>query len=185
MFADYHLTLLGAKLYHREYGRHIVMEHYELNPVLRDAINQGRRYHPRHVIAVLLITAIFVWQAAMSGFDENPFADFAEGMLLTVFAILNGRHISNILTFRDVIRNPSAMTGEVRVTHAAVLAHSRYQLWAVLLPLLLVFVMTGEMFAAGGLLGVATLTFAHKVWAKKNPVTTPQSTDTAGSPPAA
>lgn len=164
MLIDYYLTILGAALYKRDYGNHVKLPQYELNPVWQKDINRRRLINLRFLGIVLGVTMISVYisQTApplLIGSLQFPF-----GMILAIYAIVIGRHLGNILTFRFTIMNPGSLEGQVRFSQEMSLRVSQYNILAVLFPLVLVATIARNAMVNGALTGVILLGLVHYFW---------------------
>jgi hypothetical protein len=164
MLIDYYLTILGAVLYKRDYGNHVKLPQYELNPIWQKDINRRRFFNTRFLGIVLGVTVISVYisQTAtplLVGSLQFPF-----GMILAIYAIIIGRHLGNILTFRFVSMNPDSVDGQVRFSQEMSLKVSQYNILAVLFPLVLAATIARNTMVNGALTGVILLGLVHYFW---------------------
>ncbi|MCC6489341.1 MAG: hypothetical protein IT364_17705 [Candidatus Hydrogenedentes bacterium] len=173
MLLDYYLTIIGAALNEKGYAKYIAMQHYEMNPAWQKQIAQKKWFNPRHLSLTLLFSLIFVLLVEVV-LPDPPFAPldslltpFLMGFLLVLFASVLGRHVSNILVFRSVLRDPGGISGHVDIEHGLMLSWSLYQYFAVLLPLALVAAFVPHPFVLGGLTGALSLILTHYKWLRK------------------
>lgn len=166
MFLDYFLTVLGAIQREKKYSEHFKSQHYELNPLWQKAIAKKKWFNIRHTLITVAFSSYLVWFAKYADVPDE-FIDGLLGCVIVCFAVLVGRHISNLLIFRYSRRNPDAISGQVRMSHPMMLAVSSYQLSTVLLPVALIAACTGSPFALGGVAGVCLLLVSHGIWRLK------------------
>lgn len=174
MLLDYYLTIIGAALNEKGYAKYIAMQHYEMNPVWQKQIAQKKWFNPRHLSLTAALTALMVLVVEVS-LPNPPFAfldpiltPFLMGFLLVLFASVLGRHVSNILIFRSVLRNPDGISGRAEITHGMMLSWSMYQHAALLLPLVLITVFVPHPFVLGGFAGALILIPIHLSWIRKH-----------------
>jgi hypothetical protein len=167
MLADYALTIAGARLHAGGYGRHFVIEHYELNPVFQRAVATRRWFNPKHLAIVVAFTVLLVAFDQFLLRGERALGAAFAGALTTVFVSVNARHLSNIALFAYVRRHPDALSGEVRMSHLLVLSMSACQTLLVLLPVALVAWTTRHPFALGAFAGCVAFALAHLVWYRR------------------
>jgi hypothetical protein len=119
MFIDYALTLAGQAMYRRRYSEFVRIESYELNPVLAASIDAGR-YSARHLVSVVaVVTCIEAIGWLVARYDDpharGTFGLF-QGLLLSMFVCILGRHLQNLLVFWAVARDPSLLSGQLHMT---------------------------------------------------------------------
>ena len=163
MFLDYFLTILGAVQREKKYSEHSKIQHYELNPLWQKAIAQKKWFNIRHTLITVVLSAYLIWFANYADVPDG-LIDGLLGCLIVCFAVLVGRHISNLLIFRYSWQNPDALSGQVKMSHPMLLAVSSYQLTTVLLPVVLIAACTSSPFAYGGVAGVCLLLVSHGIW---------------------
>src|SRR5262245_41203016 len=163
MLLDYYLTLFGARLADRVYRQHFKVEHYELNPIWQNAVAQRRWLNVRHLVLVALVAGILVLLAEVLEADMT-LLDAMLGFLFTIYGLLLGRHLSNILTFVYLGRHPDEVAGEVRLSHRYVLSLSVYQLLAAAVPIAMIAVFSTSPFVLGALAGMLALMLVKASW---------------------
>ena len=163
MFADYFLTLAGAVLKDRKYGGHFKTEHYELNPVWQKAIAKRKWLNPKHIALVFVGTSVLILPMEFVEMPE-PFIQAVLGCLLAVLGMVIGRHLSNLMIFRYVIRKPEEISGQVTLTHSLLLSWSLYQNLTVLVPLALIAIFAPSPFVIGACAGAVLLLAVHWKW---------------------
>jgi hypothetical protein len=166
MLADYFLTLVGAKQRDKKYSEHFTTEHYELNPMWQKQIAQRKWFSPKHLLLTIIVTLLLVLVMEPGGAPE-PLAQGILGGLLVFFGAVIGRHLYNLLIFRDINRKPNEISGQVTMAHGLVLRMSLYQSVVVLVPLALIAALSPTPFVLGGLLGVVVLLVHHLRWIGK------------------
>jgi hypothetical protein len=167
LLADYFLTIAGALLYKRGYGKHVRYENYELNPMWQRSVNAVRWFNPRHLLITAVVTLLLIfWSKAVAPADEAAY-DFVIGLVATAYLIIVGRHFGNILIFLHAIKHPDDLSGEARLRHRAGLKASQSQLWQVFLPLSFIALYERTAFLTGCLCAPVLLTINHLVWARK------------------
>jgi len=152
MLADYYLTIWSKKLKDRKYEEFFRPRHFELNPQFQKAVAEARLVCPRHLLLVVLFTA---YLAFMTEIVELP-AALADGLVtffLVYLGVVLGRHITNILLFRRVIRQHDDISGAVNVSHAFSLQLSLYQILGLLFPVVLLTLLAPSPQLIGGLPG--------------------------------
>lgn len=167
MLLDYYLTLLGATLRERGYGKHMKVEQYEMNPLWQSSVNKRRWLNLRHLASVAAVTAVVIVITQGSTDAAAWPVEMFIGVLVVVFAAIVGRHLCNLLTFRYVIRNPDGLQGTVSFSHKTVLKFSQYQLLVTLCPFAAVLLLVPGAYTVGGLVGLAGFFLAHIIWRKK------------------
>lgn len=172
MLVDYFGTLVGAITIKRGYSDHFGMEHYEMNPVWQESVEEIRWFNPRHLIttAVATISSIALLELA-----DYPtwLAHGLIGALLAMYALLAGRHLSNILTFRYVTRHPDEVSGSVAMAHPMILNLSASQIAPVAIPFALIAALTTNAYVVGSTIGVLALLVGHIVWIRKDRLAEP------------
>lgn len=167
MLLDYYLTIAGVILYRRKYGHHYKLPQYELNPIWQSDIGSKRWINLRFLAIVLAVTVLFILLGQMAGPEISEVLQIPLGMLFTIYALVIGRHLSNILIFRYAEKHPSAMTGELRITQEMALKLSQYSTVMVGLPVLAITLATRTPFAWGSLIGVIVIGLIHYGWLRR------------------
>ena len=148
MFADYFLTLAGAVLKDRKYGDHFKAEHYELNPIWQKNVARKKWLNPRQIVLVVVSSSILILPMEFVEMPQ-PFIQAVLGCLLAVLGMVIGRHLSNLMIFRHVIRKPEEISGQVTMSHALLLWVSLYQYLTILVPLALIAIFSPSPFVIG------------------------------------
>lgn len=166
MLLDYHLTIRSVILLKQTHGQHYVIEHHELNPLWQGDVADRRWLNPLHLLFVmvsLLAFGLLGFFAVLLPIYMYVF-DFIFGMAVVAYSVMVGRHISNILIARYSNRNPSALSGEVKMSQVYVYCASRAQSIG-LLPLLMLYaILAPSAFSIGGVFGGLRLALAHGSW---------------------
>jgi hypothetical protein len=167
MFLDYFLTVWCSILSEKKYKDHFITQHYELNPLWQKQIAQKKWLNIRHIALVLLISAGLVYLLEFEPICD-PIAEGILGSFLVSFGLINGRHLTNILLFRYLIRHPNEISGQVSMAHSMQLSISKYQLLGFAIPLLLVTIFSPSPFVIGGLFGTITIIGYHFRWIQRH-----------------
>ncbi|NIP38365.1 MAG: hypothetical protein GWO07_05680 [Candidatus Dadabacteria bacterium] len=98
MFADYFLTIIGAIKHNQKYSEHFKTEHYELNPQWQQDVKKIKWFNIKHITVTILATTVLVY--IFGNFDlPSALINAFIGCILVLYAVIIGRHISNILIF--------------------------------------------------------------------------------------
>jgi len=120
-------------------------------------------FNLRHTLITILLSVYLVWLTNYVDASEEV-TNALLGCLIVCFAMIVGRHISNLLIFRYFNRHPEAISGQVTMSHPLVLAISTYHYMTVLLPVALIALCSGSAFAYGGVAGIGLSLFSHTIW---------------------
>lgn len=161
MVCDYYLTLLGNIYRKKKYGEHFIIETYELNPVWKKDVDKIKWINYRHLILVVLMTVFFYF---LSLFGNEILYNWLSGFFLTLFGMINGRHISNLFLFKYVSTHPAEISGKVYMNHQLTLKISQYQLIILAVPILILTIRNPNSFNIGGLSSCILLFIAHLIW---------------------
>ena len=154
MIADYYLTILGAVLREKKYGKHFKAETYELNPHYRKDIDSRSLFSFRIIAQVLINSAVlFLCSILFTGGYEFIYW-IVLGFYLTLFGYINGLHVSNILSFLYVNRHSHVLDGTVRISHRYSLNSSLFSNFVLFIPLLFVLTFSYSHFVLGALIAV-------------------------------
>ena len=167
MLCDYYLTIVGSILCRRGYGKHIKAEQYELNPAWQSSINKRKWFSARFFISVALVTLFAVFISEAGDALITGLGDFFVAMLIVLFSALIGRHLSNILIFRYVIKHPEEISGETHLGQKMLLKMSQYHILLALCPFIVVALYVQAPFVLGGLSGLLLLWAIHRTWLSK------------------
>ncbi len=167
MFADYALTILGAKNSAAVYRNHFTTASYELNPLWRKSVDQVRWFNPRHIALVALVTVLLILMdqvAAILPFDTFK---IVLGMLFGVFGSVCGRHLTNLLLFRYLNRHPHEISGQVQFSMKLMLKMSQFNCIGLIPLFVIVVTLVPNRYTLGVLIGLVTVVFVHSLWARK------------------
>lgn len=164
MLSDYFLTVLGAAQSEKGYRNHFRMQHYELNPLWQQSISRKKWFNPRHIALTAIVSCGTAGLLEVGDLTE-PVAEAILGCLLVFFAMLVGRHLSNILVFRRFAKRPDEVSGQVSMAHSLMLAISAYQFLVAAVPLALLAVLSPTPFTLGAAVGGPLVLFVHGIWA--------------------
>jgi hypothetical protein len=78
-----------------------------------------------------------------------------------------GRHVSNILIFRSVVKKPNDISGQITMAHSLVLAISTFQYFVAVMPIALIAVFAPTPFGLGGLAGAILILAVHARWIQR------------------
>lgn len=182
MFLDYFLTVLGATLKEKKHSEHFKSAHYELNPIWQRPIAKKKWFNPRHLFLTLLVSGLLFGMIECTTMPEY-LIEGVLGCFFVLWGMIIGRHLSNIMIFRYLIRKPDDISGEVTVAHTFSLYISTYQYLVAAIPIALIAVFTPTPFVLGGLVGVCLLFVVHFRWAyrHKQQLKKANPTETAGN----
>jgi len=163
MLLDYFLTVVGARLIEGGYAKHFKFPDYEINPLFRDVIRKKKWISLKHLCFVALATTVCIyWAHAWQGYD--PVSEAIFGGVLILFSTIDGFHISNILTFRWILRHPEQVSGEVFMTQRYIVHLTRCRTVAVLFPIGVAAALVPSPFLFGGVAAVLSLILGQSVW---------------------
>ncbi len=165
--ADYYLTLWGAALAARGYGRHFKSQSYELNPLWRSDVARGRLFNPRHLLLALALVVVLGLAGELGDDLADWFFPTLFGMVLGAFAPIIAQHVGNIVMFGFLNRHPGEVVGEVTISMRYVILISLTQSLTVLAPLALAAIVSREPLVAGMLVGAGVLTLARLSWLRR------------------
>ena len=167
MLADYFLTLAGAARKEKRHGDHFNIEHYELNPIWQRHVAQRKWFNPRHIVLTVAVTSLLIPLVEFGAMPEFLLSGLL-GCLLVFFGMVIGRHVSNLMTFEHLIRQPDEISGQVTMTHALLLWLSLYQYVAVIVPLALIGLFAPSPFVAGAMFASVLLLMVHLRWIRRH-----------------
>ncbi len=154
MIADYYLTILGAVLREKEFGKHFIIDAYEMNPTYRNGIDQKRLLNLQFIAQVLLNFLILLACSIFLNGDLEFIFWIVLGFYLTLYGYVIGLHVSNILIFRWVERNPNAFDGVITLSHDFNLRMSLNLNAVLLIPVIIILIFSFSFFVLGSLLAV-------------------------------
>ncbi len=170
MFLDYYLTLKGFRLYKEGYSKHVEAESYELNPIFMKSISSNK-YNLIHLIsvvfiAVLLAVVYFLSTSQKLYFNIGTY-DLLIGMLVSMFAFINSKHLFNLMIFKEIKKNPSILSGKIMQSYEYSIKTSIAQALTTSFVLFFVFVFSPSYFTFGFFLGPLVIALKMKKWGKK------------------
>lgn len=187
MLLDHSLTILGARMSERRYANHFRSEHYELNPVWQSAIRTKRWFNPRHhILAIAIPIALFYLEQATP--QISAYYGPLNAGLLSLYSMILGQHLCNLLVFRRLDRRPGEVSGSVTMSHPFVLENARYRAFVCAFPLVVAAALSRHPLAIGAALGPAFYLLSNFVWSArrksgKNPAQGPAAPpDQPGEP---
>jgi hypothetical protein len=139
VYADYALTLAGARLYESRSKQFVEVPSYELNPYWRDVVERGRYWHPRLIRAFAVYALIVVllcvprWMA-VAGHVPSTLDWFGVYACVTVAALLSrhvsviASHLQNIAVARGLMR-PELLTGHLVQSAQFTYGRTRIMYW--------------------------------------------------------
>jgi hypothetical protein len=155
MLCEYYLAIIRYILRERNYGNHVKIGPYKLNPAVQSRVNRRRKwFNIRHLILTALVTLFAI-------FFSEDFVDIPAGVKIGIFggvvvffSAVIGMYLSDILIFRYSIKHPDEISGEIQVSSKRVLKSLQYQTIAGLFPFLIVIIFVRTPFTIGGLAGL-------------------------------
>jgi hypothetical protein len=167
MLADYYLTLLGERL-SKEYREHYVLTEYEVNPLWQGDVKKQKWFNPKQLILLVVFTGIFYFFIQYLYYDDNYFLlKFMMGMITAPYTIILGRHLSNLLLFIYIRKNPTTLEGKVIIPSTYMLVTSRIMVVPGIFMYIVIYAFTRHTFVLGGVIGSLILYFVHYIWALK------------------
>ena len=166
MFADYMLTVLGARQRETGYGQHFKMPNYELNPVWQKAIAQNRWFNLRHTVLTLFFFVVLLYLVEFGGMPEI-YPQILLGAILTIYGYILARHLSNLLVFRRVRRLPHEVSGEITLTQTFATAISFHQCLHLTIPLVILAYFSRNGYVIGGAAGAVVLMLLTLSWLQR------------------
>jgi hypothetical protein len=159
MLADYFLTLIGKR--YRDKITYISSDTYELNPEFRKAIDNELKINPRHLIYVVVFTFI-AFMVYKSG-NETSIEGFT-GFIVTLFSVVNARHIGNILLYRYSLKNPDQVKGTLYTSHEYNLKNSLFQVIGLSTVFLVFVLIKPSPFLIGAFISQLVFIIQHIAW---------------------
>jgi hypothetical protein len=164
MLSDYLLTILGAKASLGVYRQHFISPHYEINPLWQKSVQQLKWFSPLHFILACAVTGFLLLLVQIPDFPSEVL-DFFVGVIIGAYGPVLGRHLTNLLLFRSLNRNPAEIEGQVRFTQKLMVKISLFNCLG-LVPLLgLIAVLAPQPVTIGVVVGVLGIILAHLIWA--------------------
>lgn len=166
MLADYYLTVFGEILRQKAFSHHFKIQDYELNPFWKNDISKKRLFNPRFFLIDGVITLIGISIVERESMPDG-FVKLFLGFFLGVYGPIIGRHLSNLLIFRYLIKDPQSLSGQVALSNRYLLKASFFQNATMLVTLIPILIVSSEPFIVGAVLGTISLLLAHFFWSKK------------------
>lgn len=160
--SDYYLTIWGAYLYAKGGKNHLTIEgSYELNPTFEKDINLLRTISPRFLFYLLAFTLVLLMVRGLTRDLPFLFIIVAGGLLLLeVFVHL--RHIRNIASMWSMSHD-EGVSGKLEYRRWYTYRTSAIDAFAFAAFLLLVAVLGGSWFFAGGALSCLGIAIRHSI----------------------
>lgn len=165
MICDYYLTLMSNKLRFDGYSNYFDVKNYELNPVWVKDINKHRIVNLKHLSLVFFATLFLFYMYKTE--NNTNYYKFLYGAILTNFILVNSRHIANILLFKYIKNNPTALNGKVTLSERYVYTLSAIQYFSVAITILPLAVLTRSFYVFGAFVGCLFITFVQVFWYRK------------------
>jgi hypothetical protein len=167
--SDYTLTLRSARLYQGGGNQHVVYEKgIELTPYYRGEIAALRGASPRFLF-MLGFSSLLLWLIWFLGQLWGPDSllfELVMGAYLLLEVSVHMRHIRNLAYFGRM-KTSQGVRGKVEYASWLTLQISAVDLTAFAVLFLVVFLLTGRLFFAGGAIGCAVTGFKHWRLARK------------------
>jgi hypothetical protein len=167
--SDYALTLRTARLYQGGGNQHVLYEKgIELTPYYRGEIAALRNLSPRFLF-MLGFSSLLLWLIWFLGQLWGPDSLLFEmviGAYLLLEVSVHMRHIRNLAYF-GYLKGSRGVRGKIEYSAWLTLRISTVDLVAFAVLFLVVFLLTGRLFFAGGALGCAVTGFKHWQLARK------------------
>jgi hypothetical protein len=165
MICDYYLTLMSNKLRFEGYSNYFDVKNYELNPIWVKDINKHRIVNLKHLSLVFLAT-LFIFYLYKTENNSNYYK-FLYGAILTNFMLVNSRHIANILLFKYIKNNPTAINGRVVLSEGYVYTLSAIQYVSVAITILPLAILSRSFYIYGAFFGCLFITGLQILWYRK------------------
>ena len=163
---DYFLTVISAIQIEKGYSQHFKTKHYELNPIWQKDIAKKKWFNPRHIFRTIALSLVMMCGLEFLDMPDD-FNQAVLGGILITYAMVIGKHLSNLFIFRHFFRHRDEISGQVIMSHKLVLSISMYGSLAFIIPVAMVAIFTQSYFALGGTVGIAALFFHHLKWIRK------------------
>lgn len=160
-----YLIKVSLVLRNKVYGRHVIVEHFILNPGLDE-----HHFLPKFSFSLWITTFIFSAISIMTGIlssADNIFALFVLGFFLGLLGASCGLSLFNIAVFYYANRHPESLQGTVHFSQPFLLAYTQAVL---LVPLFLVLLGTIVEFTPchlGILFGIICMICLMERWKRK------------------
>lgn len=167
LLADYFLTVLGATLREKKYDEFFKTDAYELNPVWQHSIAKKKWFNPRHLGLTALLTGFLVYLAEFGDLPNEVVHGFVACLVL-LFGAIVGRHLSNIMIFRRIIKNSDGISGQLHISEGFALRLSLYQTVVVVVPVSLLVICYPSPVLFGAFIGSLFLVAVHLRWVRRH-----------------
>jgi hypothetical protein len=173
LLSDWFLTVLGAIEKEKKHSQHFKTPHYELNPIWQKAIAKKKWFNPRHLLITTIVTLLFFCVTELiDNVEIFGGLDFlSEGLLgfvFVLFGMIIGRHLSNLLIFRQLAKMPNDISGQISMSHLLSLRISSYSYLVATVPMVIVAVFVRTPFVIGGAVGSCMILAVHLKWIVKH-----------------
>jgi hypothetical protein len=166
MFLDYFLTVLGAVWREKKYTQYFKIQHYELNPMWQRQIAGKQWFNLRHIALTSVLSGALICLLEF-GHVPHGFAGGLLGSVLVLYGMILGRHLSNLLVFSYLVKNPDEISGEMIMSQRFVLFLSLYQSLMVMVPMALIAVFSQSDFVWGGIVGILIFQIIQLRWIQR------------------
>jgi len=161
---DAWMTFRTFTVAERVLGHPIQAADYELNPLWRQSIADGKTFTPRYLAGVAATTVLAV--AVATWFSDEKVEVFL-GMSFASAGIVLGRHLSNLLLLRDLAAHPEEIPGRATISPEFFLRDSRMKILGWLPAMLLLFLAQPSFVMAGAVVGVLLFAGVHLIWERR------------------
>jgi uncharacterized ion transporter superfamily protein YfcC len=150
---DYYLTIYTAQKITTEMAQHLEFERsFELNPLYEGDVNQLRKISPRFILMLLLTSGFLLVAWWVTRLLQLPaLFDFLAGELILLEMTVQLRHLRNLALIQSY--QPGAIIGHLRYAYWFGLRLSGWELFAVSASYLILGILLGSWFLAGGAVG--------------------------------
>lgn len=157
---DYYLTVLGNVMKEGVYSRHYRIEHYEMNPIWQRDIARKRWFNPRHLLLVVVFSALIIGLCEAMSRPDFLAAAFL-GALFAIWGALLGVHIANLLLFRYLNQHPDCVSGEIVLSHRFLLHVTMWMYLKALIPMGIIAFFSASPYAIGAFGGLLLILLLH------------------------
>ena len=171
---DYLLTIVGV-VHSRRVADQVSFESYELNPLFRKPVEEVRWLSPRFLLSLLIIALLFwfIFGTAAQVVQMEEFSWLLHlvggllGLLVFTRLVLIAGHLSNIWMFRELQRDPKALTGKARYALDFSLKLSAVRFASFGAVLATAAVVTAHSWLVGGAVGCGLFAVKHALTARR------------------
>ena len=160
---DHFLTIKGYRLYKQGYIQYVELRYYELNPLWRENIEKSEYDYKHFLLWILIGILIYVIYIL----DINAFY-FIQGAILSLYIVVNARHIKNLVVFSAVKKNPALLSGKLKTTYLFSLKNASAEMFGILIVLLFLFVFSPSFFTFGVVVGPLFILLNIMIWTRKH-----------------